>query len=785
MSLGGTIEQLHLRMSRINPVVAGAVIAVLAVVIAVAFSFERFSTAYTHNLEPFKSSAALLLLLALLMLATRPLTLQALARTRWTVMVTLVAAALVTASLLTRFLILHSFMTDDEFVYAFQAQTYLAGRVWNPAPPLGDVLTPHFVGLAAGKWFGMYPPGWPMVLALFEALGLPAEAAIVVLIVAAVALLAALVRGKGDAALAILAVAAFAAAPFTIFNGGALYSHFACAVFILLAALATDRALASRSLLWAVIGGAALGMVGVSRNLSAIAVGAPIGIALLLSPHRIKLIAGFALGCAPFGVALLWYQKALTGSPFKSPYWLAGRTVDHLYFDPPSVLKGLRLSVERLMELSFWTSPVLLLLLGGALLIKARARKLGFIDFIFPAAVIAYIFYPMSPVYQYGPRYLFEFWPLALVTIVSGFALATAQWQAYARALLLISCAYGIVLWPFVGREYHRFSHQNLAMEDQINAKGLDRAVICIRGDSNIERSRPSESLARNDINASGSILEARCDLTTPAALAAAFPDRSIWTYDANDRLTLASPPRAATISAPAPRPIDEAVAENGIVARLAGWIVDVISKAGYAGVTLLMAIESACIPLPSEIIMPFAGYLVSIGRLNLLEVSIAGAIGCNLGSIVAYAAGRYGGRPLIQRWGKWLLISERDLERADAFFARYGSGAVFFGRLLPVIRTFIAFPAGVVRMNMLRFHIYTFLGSWPWCLALAWIGMKLGNAWNSDPRLKHALHGLDAIIILLVLAAVGFYIWHHLRGRKPALHKQPDPLHESERASG
>ena len=349
----------------------------------------------------------------------------------------------------------------------------------------------------------------------------------------------------------------------------------------------------------------------------------------------------------------------------------------------------------------------------------------------------------------------------------------------------MISCAYGVMLWPFVGREYHRFSHQNLAMEDQIKAKGLDRAVICIRGDSNIERSRPSESLARNDINASGSILEARCDLTTPAALAAAFPDRSIWTYDANDRLTLASPPRAATISASAPRPIDEAVAENGIVARLAGWIVDVISKAGYAGVTLLMAIESACIPLPSEIIMPFAGYLVSIGRLNLLEVSIAGAIGCNLGSIVAYAAGRYGGRPLIQRWGKWLLISERDLERADAFFARYGSGAVFFGRLLPVIRTFIAFPAGVVRMNMLRFHIYTFLGSWPWCLALAWIGMKLGNAWNSDPRLKHALHGLDAIIVVAVLAAVGFYVWHHLRGRKPALREQTEPLQQTERASG
>jgi hypothetical protein len=182
-------------------------------------------------------------------------------------------------------------------------------------------------------------------------------------------------------------------------------------------------------------------------------------------------------------------------------------------------------------------------------------------------------------------------------------------------------------------------------MEEQIKAKGLSHAVVCIRGDSNIKRSRPSESLARNDVNASGSILEARCDITTPAALAAAFPDRSVWIYDANDRLSLASPPRATAALASAP-PAPEEATENGIVARIAGWIIDVISKAGYAGVTLLMAIESACIPLPSEIIMPFAGYLVSIGRLNLLGVSIAGAIGCNLGSIVAYAAGRYGGRP-------------------------------------------------------------------------------------------------------------------------------------------
>ena len=150
------------------------------------------------------------------------------------------------------------------------------------------------------------------------------------------------------------------------------------------------------------------------------------------------------------------------------------------------------------------------------------------------------------------------------------------------------------------------------------------------------------------------------------------------------------------------------------IIAVLAAFIIAVISWGGYLGIALLMAIESACIPLPSEIIMPFGGYLVSTGELNLYLVATAGAIGCNLGSIPAYELGKHGGRPAIVRWGKYVLLDIHDLDLAERFFARFGSLAVLIARMLPIVRSFIAFPAGIARMPLGKFHLYTFIGSWP-----------------------------------------------------------------------
>jgi len=199
------------------------------------------------------------------------------------------------------------------------------------------------------------------------------------------------------------------------------------------------------------------------------------------------------------------------------------------------------------------------------------------------------------------------------------------------------------------------------------------------------------------------------------------------------------------------------------MIEYLASFIIAVISHSGYPGIVVLMAIESACIPLPSEVIMPFAGYLVSAGRFKLLWVGVAGALGCNVGSIVAYAVGAWGGRPLAEKYGHYVFVTHHDLNLADHWFTRYGDGAVFLARLLPVVRTFIALPAGIARMNFFRFNVFTFLGSLPWCLALAYAGVKLGERWEI---LREYFHRFDAVLVILIVLGGAWFVWSRWKDR-------------------
>jgi membrane protein DedA with SNARE-associated domain len=205
----------------------------------------------------------------------------------------------------------------------------------------------------------------------------------------------------------------------------------------------------------------------------------------------------------------------------------------------------------------------------------------------------------------------------------------------------------------------------------------------------------------------------------------------------------------------------------HAILSALAVFIIAVISRSGYLGIVALMAIESACIPLPSEIIMPFSGYLVSTGRFDLYLATTAGAIGCNIGSIVAYELGKRGGRSFVDRWGKYVLMSHSDLDRAERFFVRWGDLTVLICRMLPAVRSFIAFPAGVARMPLWRFHLYTFLGSWPFCFVLTWVGMKLGDRWATDPRLHEIMKSLEVVIALVIVVGGAWFVWHRLKSFK------------------
>ena len=189
----------------------------------------------------------------------------------------------------------------------------------------------------------------------------------------------------------------------------------------------------------------------------------------------------------------------------------------------------------------------------------------------------------------------------------------------------------------------------------------------------------------------------------------------------------------------------------------------------GYIGVVIAMTIESCAIPLPSELILPFAGWSVSRGLIEPLTSSpwsywpavLAGVLGNTLGSLASYALGAYGGRPLVERYGRYVLISAHDLELAERWFARFGEPTVFFSRMLPIVRTFISVPAGIARMPLWRFTLFSILGAVPWVMLLVWGGMQLGDHWL---ELKQSLKGLDYLVAAAIVAAVGIFIWRHVR---------------------
>jgi membrane protein DedA with SNARE-associated domain len=205
----------------------------------------------------------------------------------------------------------------------------------------------------------------------------------------------------------------------------------------------------------------------------------------------------------------------------------------------------------------------------------------------------------------------------------------------------------------------------------------------------------------------------------------------------------------------------------DAVLHQITQWITTNITHLGYSGIIIMMGIESACIPLPSEVIMPFGGYLAYKypAEYTVWWMGVSGALGCVWGSMVAYWAGKFGGRPFVEKFGRYVLVRHQDLDKADAWFKKHGEAAIFFSRLMPVVRTFISFPAGISRMHFGRFILYTFVGSLPWCLGLAWVGKALGNQW--DTRLKAYFHKADVAIVLVLFALFALYIYHHVKGAK------------------
>src|SRR6266700_6054206 len=202
--------------------------------------------------------------------------------------------------------------------------------------------------------------------------------------------------------------------------------------------------------------------------------------------------------------------------------------------------------------------------------------------------------------------------------------------------------------------------------------------------------------------------------------------------------------------------------------------ITNLYISTGLLGIVLAMAIESCCIPLPSELVMPLAGIMIVSGKLlhgtnslvALLLVALAGAVGCLLGSSIAYIIGYTGGRPLLLKYGRYLLISQHDADKAAPFFQRWGSETTFFSRLLPVVRTYISLPAGIAKMPFAKFCIYTVLGSFPWCLLLAYVGTIIGG---NLATLSPIFHTFDVVILIVLVVLIALYIRRHIRNDRKA----------------
>lgn len=210
------------------------------------------------------------------------------------------------------------------------------------------------------------------------------------------------------------------------------------------------------------------------------------------------------------------------------------------------------------------------------------------------------------------------------------------------------------------------------------------------------------------------------------------------------------------------------------LTGTLTTLITNLYATTGIAGIVLAMAIESFCIPLPSEIVMPLAGIMIVQGKLlpgvslpaALIIVALAGAAGNLIGSIAAYGVGDAGGRPLLLKYGRYLLISQHDSDTADRFFQKYGSATAFFSRLLPVVRTYISLPAGISKMPFWKFCVFTVLGAFPWSLLLAYVGTIIGN--NID-KLSPIFHSLDVVILVVLVILLALYIWRHVRNDRKA----------------
>ena len=429
----------------------------------------------------------------------------------------------------------------DEYAYLFEADTFKALRLWNAPPPLGDAQSTYYIWVKDGKWVAQYPPGWPLILALFGGsfpTGRLANGACT--IIAAYAVYE-LVKARANREAAWLAVLFFVISPFVLFHGGSLFSHTSAAALAAVTMLVSHKVTQSPRASLLIALGVCIGMLGITRNVAALAVIVAVAVEQARGGRLVSKAILIILGGAPFLIGLLTYQYAITGHPTMPVYWYAGRTVDHLYFDLPSILIGLRHTAVHHAELALFTSPLIHVIWLAALWKIITNKRFVGADLIVPIGVLIFVFYPLHPGFRIGPRYYLDFWPLAVVTIGSAIPLFHGVWHLLYRKALALSIIYAGIMSVFLVFALRDITQSKFDMYEQVKVDGLTNAVVCVdtRPDrEDVYAKMEGYNAARNGIELGDpkkaallDVIYVSCDKTTMSEVKAAYPQRTLWEY--------------------------------------------------------------------------------------------------------------------------------------------------------------------------------------------------------------------------------------------------------------
>ena len=469
------------------------------------------------------------LIILLVFLISGPMRLPKPNRLTWTC---LFLAVIIIPVLISKVVLAGYLYSADEYAYQFEALTFQQHRLWNLPPSLGQAQTPSYIWIVGSKWVAQYAPGWPIFLTLIGTLGLNYAWAPALLLAGTTYGVAALVRERANATDALISAMVFALSPFALYNAGSLLAHTISAFLAIMAMLVSRRQARSGTIVGFLAIGAIIGFLAITRNISAVVIASAILAEHICRGGRwVPRLLVIGIGGIPFICLLLLYQYVITGNAFMPVYWFGGRTVDHLYFDPNSIRTGLLTAGKNFVELTLYTNPIFLLTWALALFTLIHRKRLSAVDMIYPAGVLLFVFYPLDAGQRFGPRYNFDFWPTAVVTIGVALSEFRPLAQRFLRQALAFATITGFSVVIVIGALWHFLVIDTFDVFEVIKSAKINNAVVCLRSNSGQVYPLNPFNFPRNGTGSDVPVIKLRCEATSMKAIRQAYPTRNIWNY--------------------------------------------------------------------------------------------------------------------------------------------------------------------------------------------------------------------------------------------------------------